>query len=151
MPKLDLAAVPTRTGSNYPEPFATLAGGRIKKALGTAGGLADFGVNLTQLPPGAWSSQRHWHTEEDECLFVLSGEVVLITDAGEQSLVAGDVAAFPKNTADGHHVINRSGAMATYLEIGSRSATDICNYPDIDMQGDAHGRYWHKDGSPYPT
>lgn len=151
MPKLDLTSLPARTGSNYPEPFAALARARLKQALGTAGGLTDFGVNLTRLPPGAWSSQRHWHTEEDECLFVLSGELTLITDAGEESLVAGDFAAFPKNRPDGHHVINRSNEVASYLEIGSRSATDVCHYPDIDMQGDADGSYVHKDGTPYAS
>ena len=150
MPKLDLGTVPTRSGSNYPAPFDALANPRIRKPLGAAGGLTDFGVNLTQLPPGAWSSQRHWHSEEDECVFVLSGEVILVTNAGEQTLTAGDCATFPKNVADGHHLINRSGAMATYLEIGSRAATDICRYPDIDLQTDIEDRYVHKDGTPYP-
>lgn len=150
MPKLNLTALPTRTGSDYPAPFDALASARIRKRLGAAGGLTDFGVNLTQLPPGCGSSQRHWHSEEDECLYVLSGELILVTNAGEQMLAAGDCATFPKNVADGHHVINRSDAIATYLEIGSRSATDICRYPDIDLEGDADGRYWHRDGTPYP-
>lgn len=150
MPKVDLSAVPVRTGSNYPEPFAALAHGRLRQALGTAGGLTDFGVNLTQLPPGGWSSQRHWHSEEDECLFILAGQLVLVTDAGEQSLEAGDFVAFVKSQADGHHVINRSDDTATYLEIGSRSPTDVCSYPDIDLKGDADGSYAHKDGTPYP-
>lgn len=151
MPKLDIDALPTRTGSNYPAPFHAQVGGRLRKSLGAAGGLTDFGVNLTCLPPGCWSSQRHWHSEEDECLFVLSGELVLVTDAGEQRLVAGDYAAFPKNVPNGHHLINRSDAMATYLDIGSRSATDVCLYPGIDLDGDAEGRYFHRDGTPYPS
>lgn len=147
MPKLDLAAIPTRSGSNYPAPYARLAAGRVKQALGAAGGLADFGVNLTRLPPGAWSSQRHWHSKEDGCIYVLAGELILITDAGEQPLRAGDCAAFPKNTPDGHHMINRSDSMALYIEIGSRKPGDVCRYPDIDLQ--AQGKdYSHKDGRP---
>ena len=151
MPKLDIASLSPRTGSDYPTPFADLVGKRLRKTRGAAAGLSDFGVNLTELPPGCWSSQRHWHSEEDECLFVLSGELMLVTAAGEERLVAGDFAAFPKNAPDGHHVINRSAAGATYLEIGSRSASDICSYPDIDMLGDANGHYVHLDGTPYPA
>ncbi|HEV7123502.1 MAG TPA: cupin domain-containing protein [Rhodanobacter sp.] len=150
MPKIDVFRLPVRTGSNYPPPFAEAAGARSKQALGNAGGLTDFGVNITRLPPGAWSSQRHWHSEEDEFVYVLSGELVLITDAGEQLLVAQDCAAFPKNRADGHHLVNRGSEMAVYLEIGSRSPTDRCHYPDIDLHSDsAADGYTHKDGSPY--
>ncbi len=149
MPRIDLATVPERRGSNYPSPFAELAGQRVRKALGNAGGLNDFGVNLTELPPGAWSSQRHWHTREDEFIYVLSGEVMLVTDAGEQLLRAGDCAAFPKNVADGHHLINRGDTTATYLEIGTRAEADICHYPDIDLHCGADGQYSHKDGSAY--
>src|SRR6185312_7794363 len=105
----------------------------------------------TRLPPGAWSSQRHWHTDEDEFVYVLSGELVLVTDAGEQPLAADDCAAFPKNRVDGHHLVNRGTQMAVYLEIGSRSERDCCHYPDVDMYWDsAVGAYAHKDGSPYP-
>jgi len=151
MPKIDLTAVPERKGSGYPPPFATFAGARSKQALGNAGGLTDFGVNLTHLPPGAWSSQRHWHSHEDEFVYVLSGELVLITDAGEQLLHANECAAFPKGHADGHHLINRSEQMAIYLEIGSRSDIDTCHYPDIDLHWDSQaGVYTHKDGSGYP-
>lgn len=150
MPRLDLSTLPVRTGSNYPAPFAALAGAREKCALGRAAGLQDFGVNLTRLPPGAWSSQRHWHTHEDEFVFVLEGELVLITDAGEQILRAGECAAFPKNVADAHHLINRSARMAVYLEVGSNHPEDdVCTYPDIDLHADARG-YTHKDGRPYP-
>lgn len=150
MPTINLDAVPERSGSGYPVPFAALAGKRVRQALGDAGGVTDFGVNLTRLPPGAWSSQRHWHSHEDEFVFVLSGELALITDAGEQVLRAGECAAFPKNAADGHHLINRSAAIATYLEIGSRCAADSCMYPDIDLHSPAgDGGYTHKDGTPY--
>lgn len=149
MPKIDLQQAPRRQGSNYPEPFAENAAGRIKLALGNAGGLADFGVNLTRLPPGAWSSQRHWHSHEDEFVYLLSGELSLVTDAGEQLLRAGDCAAFPKNVPDGHHLINRGTETAVYLEIGTRADEDACTYPDIDLHADERG-YTHKDGAPYP-
>lgn len=150
MPRIDPTSVPARHGSNYPAPFAEKAGLRVKQALGNAGGLTDFGVNLTQLPAGAWSSQRHWHSSEDEFVYVLSGELCLITDAGEQTLRAHDCAAFPKNRADAHHLINRGEQMAVYLEIGSRSNDDHCHYPDVDLDWDsAIGVYTRKDGSPY--
>ena len=149
MPKIDPSAIPERRGSGYPEPYAQSARGRIKQALGDAGGLTDFGVNLTRLPPGAWSSQRHWHTAEDEFVYVLTGELVLVTDAGEQRLRAGECAAFPKNVADGHHLINRSDADAVYLEIGTRADHDACHYPDIDLHIDGAGPFTHKDGTPY--
>jgi uncharacterized cupin superfamily protein len=151
MPKIDIDQVPERKGSGYPSPFAARASGRVKQALGDAGGLTDFGVNLTRLPPGAWSSQRHWHTEEDEFVCVLSGELVLVTDAGEQPLRAGEFAAFPKNHPDGHHLVNRGTRVAVYLEVGSRHAGDRCHYPDIDLHWDsASGTYTRKDGTPYP-
>ena len=151
MHKIDVSHVPGRKGSDYPPPFAAAVGTRIKQALGSAGGLSDFGVNLSQLPPGAWSSQRHWHTDEDEFVYVLSGELVLVTDAGEQPLNAHDCAAFPKNRADGHHLVNRGAEMAVYLEIGSRSKNDRCHYPDIDLHWDsAADVYTHKNGLPYP-
>lgn len=149
MPIIDVANVPERRGSNYPSAFAELAGERVKKALGNAGSLNDFGVNLTALPPGAWSSQRHWHDGADEFVYVLSGELMLVTNAGEQVLRAGDCAAFAKNVADGHHLINRSNALATYLEIGTRDASDVCHYPDIDLHCGSDGSYTHKDGRAY--
>ncbi len=149
MPKIDIANVPERRGSNYPSPFAERAGMRVRKALGSAAGLTDFGVNLTNLPPGAWSSQRHWHADEDEMVYVLSGEVTLVTDGGEQTLRAGDCAGFAKNVADGHHLINRGQTLATYLEIGTRAQADVCHYPDIDLHCGVDGSYTHKDGSAY--
>ena len=151
MPKIDIDSVPERKGSGYPAPFHEKAAGRIKQALGDAGGLSQFGVNLVHLPPGTWSSQRHWHSAEDEFVTVLSGELVLVSDAGEEILRAGDCAAFPKNLADGHHLINRSTKTAVYLEVGTRSADDFVVYPDIDMQIDSRvGHYAHKDGTLYP-
>ena len=150
MPKIDLAAVPQRKGSGYPAPFDKPCADRIRQRLGNAGGLTDFGVNLMRLPPGGWSSQRHWHSHEDEFVFVLEGELVLIEDGGETILRAGDCAAFAKNTGDGHHMVNRSGATAVYLEVGSRSADDLTTCSDIDMMSAAaDGRFTHKDGTPY--
>ncbi|MDE2486892.1 MAG: cupin domain-containing protein [Alphaproteobacteria bacterium] len=151
MPKIELAAVPERKGTGYPAPFDAPCAGRVRQRLGDAGGLSDFGVNLMRLPPGGWSSQRHWHSHEDEFVYVLDGELVLIEDAGETILRAGDCAAFPKNSANGHHMINRAAATAVYLEVGSRSREDLTTCSDIDMMNPAsHGRFVHKDGSPYP-
>ncbi len=150
MPKIDLAAVPERLGCPYPPPFDAPIAGRVRKRLGAAGGLGDVGVNLTMLPPGNWSSQRHWHTHEDEFVYVLAGELVLVEDGGEVLLRAGDCAAFPKNTGDGHHLVNRSAAPATYLEIGTRAPDDLTTCSDVDiMSSAADGRFVHKDGSAY--
>jgi len=119
--------------------------------LGEAGGLRDFGVNLMTLPPGSWSSQRHWHSDEDEFVYVLEGEVTLMEDAGATVLVAGDCATFPKGSGDGHHLINNSSATAVYLEVGSRNPRDLTTCSDVDMMSSsADGRFVHKDGSPYP-
>ena len=151
MPKIEVNSVPERRGSGYPSPFHLKAGERVRQALGDAGGLKDFGVNLLKLPPGAWSSQRHWHSTEDEFVWVLSGEVALVADEGEHILRAGDCAAFQKNQPNGHHLINKSCEMAVVLEVGSRSTEDVCEYPDIDMRIDARvGYYTHRDGRPYP-
>jgi uncharacterized cupin superfamily protein len=150
MPKIDIKAIPERTGSAYPAPFDEPVFKRIRQRLGDAGGLTDFGINLLRLKPGVWSSQRHWHSHEDEFVFVVEGEVVLVTDKGEEILRAGDCAAFPKNAADGHHIINRSAKDALLLEVGSNSEDDVCTYSDIDMKVDRNG-YTHKDGRPYPA
>jgi uncharacterized cupin superfamily protein len=151
MPKIDIAAVPEPKGTGYPTPFDAPSADRIRQRLGDAGGLTDVGVNLMRLPPGNWSSQRHWHSEEDEFVYVLEGELVLIEDGGETVLRAGDCAAFPKNSGNGHHMINRSASTAAYLEIGTRSPTDVITCSDIDMMSpSADGRFLHKDGTPYP-
>ena len=150
MPKIDLSKVAERKGADYPSPFADACAARIRQRLGNAGGLVDFGVNLMRLAPGAWSSQRHWHTQEDEFVYVLEGQVTLIDDNGETLLGPNECAAFPKGVANGHHFVNRSADMAIYLEIGSRSAADITAYPDIDMKFDnADDKYTRKDGTPY--
>lgn len=150
MGKLQLDMIAERSGSTYPAPFDQPVAGRTWQRLGEAGGLTQFGVNLCRLAPGQWSSQRHWHTHEDEFIHVLSGELVLITDAGEQIMRAGDCAAFPANEANGHHLLNRSGAVATCLAIGSRHERDRCTYPDIDLLFDpAANAYVRRDGTPY--
>jgi uncharacterized cupin superfamily protein len=150
VPKIQIAAVPGRRGVAYPEPYAALSANRLRRRLGEAGGLTDFGVNITRLPPREWSSQRHWHTHEDELVFVLEGELVLIEDNGETELRAGDAAAFPKGSGDGHHMINRSGNDAVYLEIGSRQPEDVTFCSDVDMMSsNADGRFLHKDGNPF--
>jgi uncharacterized cupin superfamily protein len=150
MPKIDLAAVPERKGTGYPAPYDAPSAERIRQRLGDTGGLTGFGVNLTRLPPGGWSSQRHWHSHEEEFVYLLAGELVLIEDGGETLLRAGDCAAFPKNTGNGHHMINRSDSTAVYLEIGSRVPEDLTTCSDIDMMSaNADGRFVHKDGTPY--
>ena len=151
-PALDPEEVAVRRGSSYPAAFKEPCRTRIKRALGDALGLTNFGVNLVTLPPGAWSAQRHWHSHEDEFVYVLDGELTLITDGGEQALTAGQVAGFPAGKADGHHLVNKGTAPATYLEIGDRNAEDVCTYPDIDLHlaptPDGHV-FTDKKGEPY--
>ncbi len=148
MPKIDVGKVMVRKGSMYPEPYRQKAKDRLKQALGDAGGLTQFGVNLVRLPPGEWSSQRHWHTAEDEFVWVLEGEVTLKSDAGETVLRVGECAAFPKGAQDAHCLVNKSGADVVYLEIGSRVPGDVTEYPDIDMRATDAG-YFRKDGTRY--
>jgi uncharacterized cupin superfamily protein len=149
MSKIDLTSVPRHEGSGYPPPYDAPCGKRARQALGDAAGLDQFGVNLLRLPPGSWSSQRHWHTAEDEFLWVLEGEVVLVTDRGEEVLRPGDCAGFKAGVADGHHLQNRSGRPAVILEVGSRRPDqDVTEYPDIDLRWEPAGRV-HKDGRPY--
>lgn len=144
--------VDANTGSGYPEPFRSRVLPRARRALGDAAGLTKFGVNYTTLGPGAASSMRHWHTHEDELVFVLSGELVLVTDAGERPLRAGECAGFPAGHADGHQLVNRGTAPAVYLEIGNRDPRDAVHYPDVDLEWNAPAapnRYSHRDGTPY--
>ena len=150
MPKIDISNVRVWKGVGYPEPFAAISAHRLRQRLGDAGGLRDFGVNVTRLPPGEWSSQRHWHSAEDEFVFVLEGELVLVEDGGETLLRAGDAAAFPKASGDGHHMINRTDRWAVYLEVGSRAPEDVTICSDIDlMSNNVDGRFLHKDGTQY--
>ncbi len=153
MKKIDLAAVPVRTGSSYPPPHNAPVMTRGRKRIGAAGGLTKFGVNLLTLPPGAWSSQRHWHSHEDEFVFVVAGEVTLVTDSGEEVLVAGDCAGFKAGDPDGHHLVNRSARDAVVLEVGNDDpGGDRCVYPDVDMMvGPGDEPFRHRDGTPYET
>ena len=152
MPKINMANVPARLGSGYPPPFDAPCATRMRRRLGDAGNLRDFGVNLMTLPPGGWSSQRHWHSHEDEFVYVLEGELVLVEDDGETVLRAGDCAAFPKGTGNGHHMINRSSMTAMYLEVGSRQMQDLTTCSDIDLKSaNSDGRFVHKDGTPYSS
>ena len=150
MPKVDIATVPVRIGTGYPAPFNEACAGRTRQRLGDAGGLQAFGVNLMTLPPGKWSSQRHWHSHEDEFVYVLSGELTLVEDNAETVLGSGDCAAFPKGSGNGHHLQNRSAAIAVYLEVGSRHLDDLTTCSDVDMMSfNRDGAFVHKDGSPY--
>ena len=150
--KLDLAAIPAESGANYPAPFDRPCIGQTYQRVGAAGGLTKVGVNISRLPPGAWSSQRHWHSHEDELVYVLEGELVLVTDAGEERLAAGECAAFKAGDPDGHHLVNRSEREAVVLEIGSRRPEqDRCVYPDIDMVAEPKIEpYLHSNGAAYP-
>jgi len=151
MARLDLSSIPVKSGTGYPEPFAEAVNGRSKQALGDAGGLTQFGVNLVELQPGAASSQRHWHTHEDEFVMVVSGEVVLVTDEGETLMRAGDCAAFPAGRPNGHQLVNRGWGIALVLAVGSRIPEDSAEYPDIDLKYDGRtDSYTHRDGTPYP-
>ena len=146
--RIDAKATPVSVGSSYPPPYGAVCAARVRNRLGEAAALTDFGVNLLRLPPGTWSSQRHWHTAEDEFVYVLEGEVVLVTDAGEETLRPGDCAGFKAGVEDGHHLQNRSQTDVVLLEVGSRKAEDAGDYPDIDMRFSPDG-FTRKDGSPF--
>jgi uncharacterized cupin superfamily protein len=149
--KISLIAVPVESECNYPSPFDRPCLDQCTQRLARYAGLTQFGVNLTVIEPGAWSSQRHWHSREDELVWVLEGELTLVTDGGEEVLRAGDCAAFRCGDPDGHHLINRSNRPAKVLEIGNSDSQDRCVYSDIDMiAGPGVPRYCHRDGTPYP-
>jgi uncharacterized cupin superfamily protein len=150
MKMIDLSAVPLQFGSSYPPPFDVPCAGQATQRLARHAGLTLFGVNLTVIEPGAWSSQRHWHSHEDEFIWILVGELTLVTEAGEEILRAGDCAAFRRGDPDGHHLVNKSGRPAKVLEIGNSDPQDRCTYPDIDMIAEGPG-YSHRDGKPYST
>ncbi len=150
-PAFDPATVEARTGTIYPEGLKGVVEGRSKQALGNAAGLTRYGVNLVTLPPGAASAHRHWHTHEDEFVYILEGELILVTDAGEQVLGPGMAAGFPGGVEDGHQLVNRSGAPARYLEVGDRDPADGAHYPDVDLEMrkvDGAPKFYRKDGTP---
>ena len=153
MPKIDIDKVKIDTYTGYPEPFRQAVAGRERKRLGNTVGLDQFGVNLSRLKPGAASSQRHWHQNEDELVYMLEGELVLVEDNGETVLRPGDAAGWKAGVANGHCLINRTQRDAVYLEIGSRAPREVANYPDVDMRAerdDKGMRYVHKNSVPYP-
>lgn len=148
----DPAALPGRVTTIYPAPLDQGFEGRIKRAMTEGLGLTQFGINLTTLEPGAKSSHRHWHAREDECIIVVAGTVTLVTDEGERELRAGAAAGFPARVANGHHLVNRSDAPATYFEIGTRSKDEDVTYSDEDLlaeKRDFSYRFLHKSGEPY--
>ena len=149
--KIDLATAPKSAGTTYPPPFDEPCRARRKIKLGDAAGLTQFGVNHCRLPPGTWSSQRHWHTDEDEFVYVLEGEVTLVTDDGEEVLRAGDSAGFKAGDQNGHCFQNRSDSDVVLLEVGTRASTGGAEYSEIDLKvfvGEPFFR--HADGTPYP-
>lgn len=133
MPKIDLSAVPSRTGSSYPAPFDGANKHKIRLQLGLAGGLTQFGVNLSTLPPGCQSALRHWHENEDEFVYIVSGQATLIDDDGAHAMGPGDAACFPAGNPNGHHIVNRSDADVVILEVGTRAETETGHYPDDDL------------------
>jgi uncharacterized cupin superfamily protein len=152
MPKLDLAAIPIDSACSYPPPHDQPCIGCATQRLGRYAGLSTVGVNLTRLPPGVWSGQRHWHSHEDELVYLIEGELALVTDDGEVTMRAGDFAAFKAGVADGHVLINRTDQDALVLEIGTHDPDrDQCVYSDIDvLAAPGPGPFLHRDGTPYP-
>ena len=152
MPKIDTTRLPTRKSSTYPDAFKPVCEGREKTALGNGAELTQFGVNLTRIKPGSASALRHWHENEDEFVYMLAGELVLIEDGGETIMRPGDCAGFKAGVSNGHHLVNRSDRDALYLEIGSRSPVERAHYPDDDLfieRDEQQVRILHKSGEPY--
>jgi uncharacterized cupin superfamily protein len=147
-PALTVDDLPVRTGSGYPPPHDEPCRQRRRRALGDAFGLSQFGVNLLELAPGTWSSQRHWHERQDEFVYVLEGEVTLVTNEGDTVLKPGMVAGFRAGEANGHHLVNRSNALVRVLEVGTRTAEETARYPDIGMMYREGEGYLTADGRP---
>jgi uncharacterized cupin superfamily protein len=153
MPKIDISKAMVRTKGIYPEPWHAVTAGREKAVLGDVAGLTQFGVNLTRLKPGAASSLRHWHEAEDEFIYVLEGEIVLIEDGGETVLRPCDAAGFKAGVANGHHLVNRSKGDALVLEVGTRAARERAHYSDVDLvldRDESGARFSHRSGELYP-
>lgn len=150
MPKIDLDAIEETNRTGYPPPYDQQVAGRIYRRIGAASGLTEIGVSRVVLEPGAWASQRHWHEGLDEFVVMLDGEAVLIENAGETVLRPGDCAAFPKDVANGHHLVNRSDRPCVFLAVDNRRGEGDCHYPDANLRWDAAAdRYTRKDGTPY--
>lgn len=150
MPKIDIDVIEPSNRTGYPAPFDRPVAGRWYRRLAPASGLAEIGASHVTLKPGAWSSQRHWHEDEDEMLVMLAGEAVLVEDDGRTTLRPGDVCAWPKGVANGHHLINEGDADCVFIAISAGNPDGSGAYSDIDMKFEADG-YYHKDGTPYPT
>ncbi|HMQ93511.1 MAG TPA: cupin domain-containing protein [Amaricoccus sp.] len=152
MPKIDMDAVPLRTGSIYPEPYAAQMAGRSSLRLGDAGGLTQFGANLVILAPGARSSLRHWHRHEDEFVMVTEGELILVQDEGETLMRPGDCAAFPAGDPNGHQFLNRTDREARFLVVGTRAPREVATYSDVDLVVEVEAgkaRFTYRDGTPF--
>ena len=148
MPKVDLSQIEETNRTGYPDPYASDVARRRYRRVGAATGLTNLGMSHVVLEPGGWSSQRHWHEGIDEIVVVLEGEAMLVEDDGETLLRAGDVATFPKNVPNGHHLINRSDRDCVFVAIDDRRAEGDCHYPDVDLHWNmAADRYTRKDGS----
>ena len=148
MPKIDLDRIEPTNRTGYPPPYGQEVAGRWQRPLAAPTGISEFGVRHVTLKPGAWSSQRHWHDNEDEFLVMLSGTAVLVEDDGRTLLGAGDCAAWPKGTTNGHHLRNESDADCVFVVVGAGQCTGG-GYSDIDMLFTGDGRYTRKDGTPY--
>jgi uncharacterized cupin superfamily protein len=150
MPKVDIETVKQTNRSGYPPPYNADVQGRWYRRVGKASGLTEIGVSHVVLEPGAWSSQRHWHEGLDEFVVMLDGEAVLVEDGMETVLRAGDLASFPKDAPNGHHLVNRSDKPCTFICIDNRRGEGDCHYPDADLYYDvATARFTRKDGTPY--
>ncbi len=151
--RIDLSSIPIESGTSYPAPFSASVAGRARQRVGKAAGLKNFGVNLTTLEPGSQSALRHWHSAQDEFIYVVEGELALITDEGEQVLKPGDMAGFAMGQANGHHLVNRSAMSAVYLEVGDRTQPDQAIYPDEDLifklTAEGERQFVHRDGRAY--
>ncbi len=149
-PAFDPKELPEQSSTGYPEPYKSRVAGRHRRRLGDHAGLKNFGVNLTRLDPGAESSMRHWHAKQDEFIYVLEGEVTLVTNAGRQRLSPGMAAGFPAGKPDGHQLVNETDKSVLYIEIGDRTPEDGATYSDVDMAARMIEGKWvfaHKDGS----
>ncbi|MFN0113366.1 MAG: cupin domain-containing protein [Paracoccaceae bacterium] len=152
MPVIDQPKLTPRTGSIYPEPYAAMMRGRSSLRLGDAGGLTQFGANLVTLEPGALSSLRHWHENEDEFVMVTEGVCVLVQDEGEYVMRPGDCAAFPAGSTNGHHFINRTGRVAKFLVVGTKARAEVAHYSDHDLRveiADGKAAFTYRDGTPW--
>ena len=149
MPKVDLEAIAPSNATGYPDPFDKKVAGRWWKRIAPAAGLTEMGASHVTLEPGAWSSQRHWHDNEDELVIMLSGRAVLVEDGGETEVGPGDVLAWAKGRTNGHHLINKSDEPCTFVAI-SAGPHGTGGYSDIDMVWTADGAFRHRDGAEYP-